>query len=189
MDPEEIRLIQKAFTNERGAEASRMCTILWEPFKHSAPPGTAVCNSETNFQSENEIHRALGIGKRFVIAGPKGPEGIFWAVSNRAEQSLRRCQYRGAFLVPLPTEKNNILGLKCHCAICNRFQKCSQRRCQQLYVVNKRPLCAPLAICLQITNSCRRWRCNFKGLSLLVGRTDFLKSPRLTVSWRPIEWT
>jgi hypothetical protein len=49
-----------------------------------------------------------------------------------------------------------------------------------VHVVNKRPLtelCAPLAICFQIANSCSKWRCNFKGLSQHGGRADFSKNP------------
>ncbi len=35
------------------------------------------------------------------------------AVANIAERSLRHCQCWRAFIEPLPTENNNILGLKC----------------------------------------------------------------------------
>jgi hypothetical protein len=33
-------------------------------------------------------------------------------VANISELSLRRCQYRRAFIAPLPTEKNNIVNCK-----------------------------------------------------------------------------
>jgi hypothetical protein len=94
------------------------------------------------------------------------PSPISWrvhsATANIEEGSLHSCQYCGAFIVPLPTENNNILGSKCV------LQIFSWHRCQQLYVVDKRSLtdlCAPLAIRFQIADSRTRWHCNFKGFS------------------------
>ncbi len=50
--------------------------------------------------------------------------------------------------------------------LCKQIQISSKCRCQQLYVLDKRPLtdlCAPLAICFQIDNSRVRCSCNLKG--------------------------
>jgi hypothetical protein len=68
------------------------------------------------------------------------------AVSNIAQLTLRHCQYRGAFIALLPTENNNVLDLKCSLHHCKQITNLFVRYCQQLYVVNKRPLtelCAP----------------------------------------------
>ncbi len=57
MDLTEIRFIQKAFIEERGAEVfrkNRLSPTQLKPFKDSASPCTAVGNSETNCQWENE---------------------------------------------------------------------------------------------------------------------------------------
>jgi hypothetical protein len=65
-----------------------------------------------------------------------------------------------------------------------RLQIYSQRRRQQLYVVNKRPqieLCALLTIRIPIANSLTRWCCNFKGLSQNGGRADFIRNPRASL--------
>jgi hypothetical protein len=45
-------------------------------------------------------------------------------IANIAELSLRRCQYRRAFIALSPTENNNIPGLKClmrHCKQITNF--------------------------------------------------------------------
>jgi hypothetical protein len=84
------------------------------------------------------------------------------------ENLIYRCQFRGAFIAPLPTDKNNILGLKCSLRHWKQIANLFERRCQQLYVVNKRPrteLCEPLEICFQIANGYTRWRCSFQGFS------------------------
>jgi hypothetical protein len=109
---------------------------------------------------------------------------------NRVSQLSRSCQHRGefharcqyfrAFIAPLSTDNKNILGLQCSCAAANRFQICSEPRCQQPDVVEKRPLtdmcCVSLAICFQIANSRTRRRCNLKGLSPDGGLADFSKN-------------
>jgi hypothetical protein len=43
------------------------------------------------------------------------------AVVRIAERSLRRYQYQGKFIVALPTENNNILGLKCSLEQISKF--------------------------------------------------------------------
>jgi hypothetical protein len=51
-------------------------------------------------------------------------------------------------------------------------------------VVNKRPmpkLCAPLAICFQLANSCTRWRSNFKGSYRVGDGRIFLKNLRASL--------
>ncbi len=61
------------------------------------------------------------------------------AIDNIEEGSLRHCEYRRAFIVPLPKEK--ILGLKCigialrHYKQIPKIRVYSERHCQQLYVV------------------------------------------------------
>jgi hypothetical protein len=65
------------------------------------------------------------------------------------------------------------------CAIGYMFQICSWHRCQQLYVVDKRPLtvqCLLLTIFFQIANSHTRWLCNFQKLSQDGRRTYFYES-------------
>jgi hypothetical protein len=56
----------------------------------------------------------VGIGKTWCIS-----TGLNIATGIIAERSLHCCQYRRVFIIaPLPTENNNILGLKfslCHC--------------------------------------------------------------------------
>jgi hypothetical protein len=53
------------------------------------------------------------------------------------ENLIYRCQFRGAFIAPLPTDKNNILGLKCSLRHWKQIANLFERRCQQLYVVIK----------------------------------------------------
>jgi hypothetical protein len=48
---------------------------------------------------------------------------------------LRRCQYCGEFIAPLPTEKSNILGIKSSLSHWLHFQK----KLYSATVVNKRP--------------------------------------------------
>ncbi len=107
-----------------------------------------------------------------------GKRGVLVLVSLRSlytvQASSHSCQFLGAFIAPLPTE-NNILGLKS-----------SFRHWKQIpnLFMNKRPLtdlCAPLAICFQKANSCRRWWSIFKGLSQDDRQTDFSTNLRASL--------
>ncbi len=100
------------------------------------------------------------------------------------ENLIYRCQFRGAFIAPLPTDKYNILDLKCSLRHLKPIANLFERRCQQLYVVYKRPqteLCAPLAICFQIANGCTRCRCSFQGFSQDGERVDFSENLRVSL--------
>ncbi len=101
-------------------------------------------------------------------------KAVYSAVANIVEGSLHCCQYRGVFIVPLPTENNNILGLK------YSLRHCIQR--PNLIIAplstdvmnnNKRPL-------TDLVNSRTRWRCNFKRLSQHEGQADFSKKNGLS---------
>ncbi len=87
MDPAEMGFIRKAF-KESGAEVLRKIRpspILWEPFKVSAPPRTAVGDSGTNFQHGNSLS-----GSVIVLA----------AMDLKA--FLHSFQKRGELIAPLP---------------------------------------------------------------------------------------
>ncbi len=93
------------------------------------------------------------------------------AVANITEGAQRCCLQR----------ITKFWALNVHCAIGNRFRFGSQRRCQQLFVVDKRPLtdlCVPLAIRLQTANSRTRQRCNVKGISQHGGLVNLSKNIR-----------
>ncbi len=124
-------LIRKLFIKGRGAEVLRkigLSPILWEPFKDSAPSRTAVGYLDPKSQRRYEIHCAVGIRNYGVIALIL-PRSLY-----SVQASFRPCQYRGAFIAPLPTENKNILGIKCS------LRHWKQILNNSLYVVNKRPL-------------------------------------------------
>ncbi len=76
--------------------------------------------------------------------------------------------FQRIIITPFPTTKKHLWQLSNY----------SYYRCQQLYVVKRRPqveLCALLAIRILIANSCTRWRWIFKGLSQNGGRANFQK--------------
>ncbi len=136
---------------------------------------TYMQHTEKKDYERDKVLKILNFNRTFLIFRHHR------AVANIAERSLCRCQYCGEFIVPLPTEHNNILGLKCSL---RQIQICLSHSCQQLYAVNKRQLkemCALLAICFQIANSRTRWRCNFKGLSQHGGRADFSQNLRASI--------
>ncbi len=78
--------------------------------KDSAPPHTAVGNSETNSQLGNEIHHAVGIS--FVSAFSKAKteflhslwkaDSVFALVPISLQPASRSCQHRGEFISLLP---------------------------------------------------------------------------------------
>jgi hypothetical protein len=89
------------------------------------------------------------------------------AVANIVQRSQRRCLQR---------IKASDHGLKMFIAPFVQILICSQRSCQQLYEVNKRPLkdlCALVAIWILIANSCKRWPGIFEGLLKDGGRAVF----------------
>jgi hypothetical protein len=105
------------------------------------------------------------------------------------QASSHICQYRGAFNAPLPISRrahsteayrekqhSNSKNFSAPLAIDSHFvHSAVANSC--LYV-NKRSLtemCATLAFCFQIANSCTRWACNVKGLLQHGGRADFFK--------------
>ncbi len=102
---------------------------MWEPFKDSAPPGTAIGNSETNCQHGNEINSAVGIGGTcvcFFKCWTEFPHSlcrsaiVFALVSTRPGRLQASYSYHRAvaniseeFVAPLPI-----------------FRRSSLRRCQ-----------------------------------------------------------
>jgi hypothetical protein len=105
------------------------------------------------------------------------------------QASSHICQHRGAFIAPLPISR------RAHSTVAYRKKQLSNSKnfsaplaidsqfvhsavANSCLFVNKRPLtemCAPLAFCFQIANSCTRWACNVKGLLQHGGRADFSK--------------
>ncbi len=140
MDLAEIRFIRKTFIKERGSQVFRkfrLSSILWEPFRDSAPPRAAVGYSETNFQLRNEIHHAVEKGntsfslfkgwtkfshslKSFQYICTAWSQHRYKhhrAVANIEERSLRRFQQTKQnfnwknFAVPLATGSNLFMAL------------------------------------------------------------------------------
>jgi hypothetical protein len=92
-------------------------------------------------------------------------------VANIAERSMRCCQFQGAFIRQLPTERNNILIVK-------TFLYHWLQVPHLFIVVDKRlqtDLCTPLQIHFRIANSCARWCCNFKRSHSMGDGWIFLK--------------
>jgi hypothetical protein len=90
------------------SEARRSVPHPVESLKVSTPSPKCVGDYlGSNSQRRHEIHHGVGIGKMWCIRYKHHR-----AVANIAKPSLRRCQYREAFIVLLPTENNTIPGFK-----------------------------------------------------------------------------
>ncbi len=138
---------------------------VWEPFKDSAPPRSAVGNSETNSQHGNEIHSAVGIGGT-CVGFFKGwtvfphflwrASRVFALVLTSLQASSRSCQHRRAFIAPLPISRSvhstvayrekqhsNCKNFSEPLSTLYRFQFVHSTIVNScLYVVDKRPVCA-----------------------------------------------
>jgi hypothetical protein len=61
------------------------------------------------------------------------------------------------------------------------YSKFSSHLCQSVYDVKQKALlelCEPVSMRFPIARYCKRWRCNFKGLSQDVGREKYAENHR-----------
>ncbi len=156
MEPVEIMFIRKALINERGAE------------KKIRPSPIQLFKDSALLEIREWIEKAemKFIALQCNCTGRNRPKGIICAASNCEERSLRRSKYRGAFILPLPTDWPGYTKFTSPLVTVSKFvfiallptALCSKYKAayRSVYAVGN---------LVQIANSRTRWRCNFKRLS------------------------